>query len=108
MFRWYRKAAKCYVYLSDVLTAKRDRSSRSQWESSFSQSRWFSRGWTLQELLAPLSVEFFSREDKRLGDKNSLELQIQQITGIVVQALQGSPPSQFSVEERMSWAARRY
>jgi hypothetical protein len=107
MYRWYRNAAKCYVYLLDLSTAKRDRSSRSQWESSFSQSRWFSRGWTLQELLAPLSVEFFSREGKRLGDKNTLELQIQQITGIEVQALQGCPLSQFSVKERILWAARR-
>jgi Heterokaryon incompatibility protein (HET) len=107
MFRWYRNAAKCYIYLSDVSTAERERSSRSQWELRFSQSRWFSRGWTLQELLAPLSVEFFSVEGKRLGDKNSLELQIQQITGITVQALQGSPLSQVSVEERMSWAVGR-
>jgi hypothetical protein len=107
MFHWYRNAAKCYVYLSDISTAKRDRSSRPRWESSFSQSRWFTRGWTLQELLAPLSVEFFSREGKRLGDKKSLELQIHEITSIAVQALQGSPLSQFSVTERMSWAAKR-
>ena len=107
MFRWYRNAAKCYVYLSDVSKGKRDRYSQPQWELSFRQSRWFTRGWTLQELLAPLSVEFFSRGGKRLGDKKSLELQIHEITGIAAQALQGSPLSQFSVTERMSWAAKR-
>jgi hypothetical protein len=107
MFRYYQNAAKCYVYLSDVSTRKHSQSDDVEWESAFRSSRWFTRGWTLQELLAPLSVEFFSRECKRLGDKILLELQIQQITGIAVQALQGGHLSQFSVEERMSWAARR-
>jgi hypothetical protein len=107
MFRWYRNAAKCYVYLSDVSTGKHSRSSELLWESVFVKSRWFTRGWTLQELLAPLSVEFFSRERKRLGDKKSLEAQVHQITGIPVQALQGSSLSAFSVDERMSWAASR-
>ena len=100
MFRWYRNAVKCYIYLSDVSTAK------PSWES-FNYSRWFTRGWTLQELLAPASAEFFSQEGIRLGDKKSLELQIQQITGIPIQALRGDPLSQISVEERMSWIANR-
>ena len=107
MFRWYRDTARCYVYLSDVSAGKHSRSSKPRWESTFKRSRWFTRGWTLQELLAPRSVEFFSRDEKRLGDKVSLELQIHEVTGIAVQALQGSPLSQFSVEDRMSWAARR-
>ena len=110
MFRWYQTATKCYVYLSDVSMTKgkaSEEASELPWESTFRSSRWFTRGWTLQELLAPLSVEFFSREGKRLGDKKSLELQIHEITSIAVQALQGSPLSQFSVTERMSWAAKR-
>ena len=110
MFRWYRNAAKCYVYLSDVSTSdstQHTHSSQRPYESAFRQSRWFTRGWTLQELLAPLSVEFFSQEGKRLGDKKSLELEIHETTGIPVQALQGSPLSQFSVMERMSWAKKR-
>jgi hypothetical protein len=75
MFRWYQNAAKCYVYLSDVSTVlgKRDHSSQRLWESDFDRSQWFTRGWTLQELLAPSSVEFFSRDGMRLGDKQSLE-----------------------------------
>src|SRR5436189_404821 len=76
MFRWYRNAAKCYVYLSDVSVGECDPNSKVfPWESAFQASRWFTRGWTLQELLAPKLVEFFSHEGKRLGDKRSLERQ---------------------------------
>jgi hypothetical protein len=107
MYRWYSEAAKCYVYLSDVSTDYQHGSSPHQWDQAFSQSRWFQRGWTLQELLAPSSVEFFSRDRQRLGDKGTLQSWISQITGIASQALRGTPMSQFSVEERMSWAADR-
>jgi len=110
MFRWYRDAAKCYVYLSDVSigsSSENDQFSQSKWESAFRESRWFTRGWTLQELIAPASVEFFSREGERLGDKKSLERQIHEITEIPVQALQGSSLSDFSVKERMTWAEKR-
>jgi hypothetical protein len=109
MFRWYRNATRCYVYLSDVSTRKRKRneSSRDTWESDFRKSEWFTRGWTLQELLAPISVEFFSHERERLGDKRSLEQQIHEITGIPESALQGARLSQFSVNERFSWIERR-
>src|SRR5947207_7099939 len=61
MFRWYQNAAKCYVYLLDVSITKRkarDQFAEFTWESAFRTSRWFARGWTLQELLAPNSVEF--------------------------------------------------
>jgi hypothetical protein len=61
------------------------------------------QGWTLQELLAPLSVDFFSHEGKRLGDKSSLEQQIHEITGIPKSALRGGHLSQFSDKERFSW-----
>ena len=77
------------------------------WESAFKASGWFERGWTLQELLAPRSVEFFSRERKRLGDKRSLEQQIHEITGIPKPALQGARLSQFSDNERFLWIERR-
>ncbi|KAF4634885.1 hypothetical protein G7Y89_g3214 [Cudoniella acicularis] len=110
MFRWYREAAKCYVYLSDISTHNSDKNdlfSGFTWESAFQKSRWFTRGWTLQELIAPVSVEFFSREGKHLGDKKSLEQQVHEITRIPISALQGSPLSHFSVSERISWAANR-
>jgi hypothetical protein len=109
MFRWYRNAAKCYVYLSDVSTNGHDLvdSSLWSWQSAFRESRWFTRGWTLQELIAPLSVEFFCSNGNRLGDKKSLERQLHEITGIAVPALQGTTLSVFSVNERMSWAKNR-
>lgn len=110
MFRWYQNAAKCYVYLSDVSTTKQkasDEVSELTWGPTFQVSRWFTRGWTLQELLAPTSVEFFSKEQKRLGDKQSLRQQIHKITGIPHLALQGAPLSQFSVNERLLWKENR-
>lgn len=110
MFRWYRNAARCYVYLSDVSTRasnSNDKFNPPPWASNFRNSRWFKRGWTLQELLAPSSVEFFSKEGKRLGDKNSLKLQLQGITRIAGSALQGAPLSHFSVDERLSWIESR-
>ncbi|KAF7937569.1 uncharacterized protein EAE98_001883 [Botrytis deweyae] len=66
--------------------------------------RWFTRGWSLQELLAPISVEFFSRDGKRLGDQDSLKLMIQEITGITTEALQGIPLSKFGDTDRKKWA----
>jgi hypothetical protein len=107
MFRWYRNAAKCYVYLSDVSTDKHTRLSELSWISAFNRSRWFTRGWTLQELLAPASVEFFSQEGMRLGDKESLKLHIQHITDIPIQVLRGDPLSQMSVDKRLSWMVNR-
>jgi hypothetical protein len=110
MFRWYQKAARCYVYLSDVSIRKRkvsDRSAVCTWESAFRASKWFIRGWTLQELLAPRSVEFYSREGKILGSKRTLEQQIHEITGVPATALREDPPSQFDVDERFSWAKSR-
>lgn len=77
------------------------------WKKAFYNSRWFSRGWTLQELLAPKSVEFFSADSVRLGDRQSLLPMIHEITGIPREALGGSPIAQFSVDERLSWASNR-
>jgi hypothetical protein len=102
MFRWYQNATKCYVYLSDVSTANQRVDNECTWEHTFQESRWFTRGWTLQELLAPTSVEFFSRERKKLGDKRSLRKQLRTITGIHNAALKGAPLSQFSDKERFS------
>ncbi|KAH7233782.1 uncharacterized protein BKA55DRAFT_580094 [Fusarium redolens] len=110
MFHWYHNAAKCYAYLSDVSISDSVRntlSSQQTWKTAFRHSRWFTRGWTLQELVAPTCVEFFSLEGERLGDKESMVQEIQEITGISIQALQGSPLSRFGVDERMSWARSR-
>lgn len=110
MFRWFQSAAKCYVYLTDVSTPTINadvKSSEQSWKQAFRFSKWFTRAWTLQELLAPASVEFFSHEGQRLGDKSSLMQLIHEITGIPVLALQGAPLSEFSVDERMSWLSTR-
>jgi hypothetical protein len=108
MFRWYCDAVKCYVYLSDVSVCNDDNNQTERtWESSFRKSRWFTRGWTLQELIAPESVEFFSREGERLGNKNTLERQIHERSKIPIAALRGTPLSHFSVDERMRWADKR-
>ena len=108
MFRWYRNAAKCYVYLTDVPRNGHNQNNLSYaLEADIRKSRWFTRGWTLQELIAPPSVEFFSLNGRWLGDKKSLEPQLHEITGIAVSALQGTPLSEFSVNERMSWAENR-
>ena len=110
MFRWYQRASKCYVYLSDVFVPNGFtdcEAFRTTWQAAFRKSRWFTRGWTLQELLAPPSVEFFSSEGKRLGNKLSLEREIHEITGLSTAVLRSRNLAEFSVEERMSWAAPR-
>lgn len=108
MFRWYQDASRCYVFLSDVsISGGGITAQSSSWEAAFRHSRWFTRGWTLQELIAPASVEFFSREGDRLGNKKSLEQEIHEITKIAVSALRGAPLAEFKIEERFSWADQR-
>ena len=105
MFRWYRDAAKCYAYLADISTHQEG--DGPGWKPDIRQSKWFTRGWTLQELIAPTVVEFFSKEGKRLGDKQSLEQEIHNITGIPLEVLRGGRLSNFSVAERMAWIEKR-
>lgn len=104
-------ASECYVYLDDVSTASHvtisGATGKGSWEYDFETSRWFTRSWTLQELLAPSSVQFFSKEGTLLGSRNSLEDKISQITGIPSSALRGAPLMSFSIDERISWMDRR-
>ena len=98
------------MYLSDVSVKKEIAEKTladSSWEAAFRSSGWFTRGWTLQELLAPSNVEFFSQEGVKLGDKTSLKLLIQKITSISLEALDGAPLFQFSVDERLWWKSDR-
>jgi hypothetical protein len=111
MFRWYRNAARCYVYLSDVSASplrQEGEAISSLWDSAFRESNWFTRGWTLQELLAPSVVEFFSREWCRLGDRISLKSQIHEVTTIPHEVLEGAPLDQSSVDERFRWRQSRH
>ncbi|KAK2593516.1 hypothetical protein QQS21_008782 [Conoideocrella luteorostrata] len=109
MFRWYRDAKRCYVFLADVSssTAPGRPNSITPWEDAFRRSRWFTRGWTLQELIAPKTVDFYSKEGDWLGDKRSLEHIIRDVTGIPASALRGTALSNFPVLEREAWARNR-
>ena len=110
MFRWYCNAAKCYVYLADVSRPALEADGRPchlPWESAFRESKWFTRGWTLQELIAPALVEFFSKEGEWLGDKRSLERHVYEVTRIPIKALQGNSLSDFTVDEILLWAEDR-
>jgi hypothetical protein len=81
MFRWYQNAHVCYVYLSDVPTGL-DWHTHSELGSRFRSSKWWKRGWTLQELIAPRSVMIYDSDWKEIGTRVSLEILISSITGI--------------------------
>lgn len=114
MFTWYANAEVCYAYLSDV-TMREGHSGAEVNTAEFEQSRWFTRGWTLQELLAPSEVMFFSRDWVHFGERSSLANWLMDITRIdeavlrnKVRLLERSRPLfQRSIAQRMSWAARR-
>jgi hypothetical protein len=116
MFRWYQRANRCYVYLADVSTTKRKATeidvkpdaSEPSWYATFRLSLWFTRGWTLQELLAPKLVEFYSDTWIPLGDKLRLLELIREITAIPTPALQGTPLHEFRVDERLQWRQNRH
>lgn len=67
MFKWYQKASICYTYLSDVANGNHRHPG-----SKFFSSRWFQRGWTLQELLAARTVRFYNQEWRYIGTKADL------------------------------------
>ncbi|OAA43351.1 kinesin light chain 1 [Beauveria brongniartii RCEF 3172] len=108
MFWWYCDANRCYVYMADVSHASTSNEQETApWWTSFQKSRWFTRDWTLQELIAPKVVEFHSKDGTFLGDKLSLEYTLRDITGIPAKALRSTPLSEFTVTERESWARNR-
>ncbi|KAF3002685.1 hypothetical protein E8E13_009876 [Curvularia kusanoi] len=110
MFRWCQAASICYVYLADVSSRKRkgeNDSLQNSWQRAFAESRWFTRGWTLQELLAPEVVEFYSSDWTKLGDKVSLQVEIHHVTAVPLAAVNGALLSEFSVEERLEWGLSR-
>lgn len=102
MFKWYKFAKVCYAYLSDV-------DSSAPGQDDLTSSRWFSRGWTLQELLAPRAVLFFDMNWKKLGYKYGLMDLLAKKTGINRYFLYTGADrlEEASVATRMSWAAGR-
>ncbi|KAK4062013.1 uncharacterized protein Triagg1_10176 [Trichoderma aggressivum f. europaeum] len=105
MFRWYTNAHVCHVLLSDVEAT----SDRAVLEERMAKSRWFTRGWTLQELLAPPPEKliFYSSDWTRLGSKTDFVDIVSAITRINKQYLQGRDLRHASVAQKMSWAALR-
>lgn len=104
MFQWYQKASVCYAYLSDVSATGVHQSTTDQMR----RSRWFTRGWTLQELLAPEKVLFYGRDWRFLGDKSSLVNYLCDITGVNFGALtMPSALPSYSIATRMSWVSSR-
>ncbi|RYO76747.1 hypothetical protein DL763_010134 [Monosporascus cannonballus] len=104
MYRWYQMAEVCYAYLADVSSDILDR----QPGPEFSASKWFTRGWTLQELIAPSEVIFLRQDWRRIGTRSDLQEAIFEITGIPVRILSGEQDLEVaSIAQRMSWAANR-
>ncbi|KAJ9654455.1 hypothetical protein H2198_006535 [Neophaeococcomyces mojaviensis] len=102
MYTWYQDAHVCYAYLADV-----DVSVVKANPSFILQSVWFTRSWTLQELLAPKVVIFLDRSWNFIGTKESLKHEISRGTYIDVEALEGRDLSNFSISQRMCWASTR-
>ncbi|KAL6703150.1 hypothetical protein ACN47E_010143 [Coniothyrium glycines] len=105
MFRWYQDAQICYAYLADVCGETGDAQ-----ETAFRQSLWFTRGWTLQELIAPHSVEFYAKDWSPIGSKSSRYKVVSELTGIKQIALcrpWTEVQDDFVAAEKMSWASHR-
>jgi hypothetical protein len=103
MFAWYRQATVCYAFLEDVVVNV----DNYFFEEQFAHSRWFTRGWTLQELVAPKAVVFFSHSWARLGDKVTLGHRISTVTGIKQSHLTLDIRAPPSIATRMAWLSRR-
>lgn len=100
MFNWYKNAAVCFAYLSDVPSPDN--------EASIMKSKWFTRGWTLQELLAPKEVLFFDRYWQLIGTRSEMRLTVGSITKIQQAVLLRPDSLRFiSIANRLSWAAGR-
>jgi hypothetical protein len=106
MYRWYKGAEKCYVYLTSTQDSNILRQDLSP-SIDLPEASWWRRGWTLQELLAPEYVEFFSVDGTSLGEKRSLTRPIHAATGLPITALTRYRHVDQTIEERLTWAARR-
>ena len=104
MYRWYQEAKICYAYLADVRIDNHDPRDTIV-TTAFEKSRWFTRGWTLQELLAPKYVVFYDEEWREFGSKSSLIAQISLVAGIQQDHIHNINGA--SVAQKMSWASKR-
>ena len=104
MWDYYAKSNICYVYMEDVLNSTAGEPGR----MSFRTSSWFTRGWTLQELIAPVYVEFYAADWSPIGTKLERYEELALITSIDSQLLcQNKSVDSYSAAERLSWAAHR-
>ncbi|KAI0547713.1 HET-domain-containing protein [Xylaria curta] len=108
MYEWYRGSEICFAYLSDV-SARAGEKNDPEFKKEFSRSRWWTRGWTLQELLAPDRVLFFTREWKSIDNRKALASDIGLITGISKEYLSrgGTFPQRAYASEKMPWLSKR-
>ncbi|KAI1268283.1 HET-domain-containing protein [Xylariaceae sp. FL1019] len=106
MFRWYEQSTVCYAYISDK-TLPTD-ATRDCFEALLRRCRWATRGWTLQELLAPRNMVFYDSEWDVIGDKFSLARELEWTTGIDAGFIDTTLPlSAATVAEKMAWASQR-
>ena len=109
MYRWYRNAQVCYAYLHDVADPSfpTEPNTRRYCDSN-GWPEWFSRGWTLQEMIAPRDVQFFGKDWQHIGDKKTLTRTLKQITGVPDHILKGGlSGTRPCVAQIISWAANR-
>jgi hypothetical protein len=108
MYQWYHQSDVCYAYLEDVeVEQPLSNHGTADLMAQFIKCRWMSRGWTLQELIAPRVVEFYSASWAEIGTKASLSPSITEVTHINPRVLRGERPSTCTIAERMRWAAGR-
>ncbi|KAG6333799.1 hypothetical protein ID866_5294 [Astraeus odoratus] len=108
MFRWYESSEKCYVYLHDVQSTRFPTEPDKDRYHVGGRPKWFSRGWTLQELVAPSIVQFFNQDWHLIGDKRTHSRPLSEITRIPTCILQyGLEAYRPSAAQIMSWAADR-
>lgn len=109
MYTWYKNAVECYAYLADVSTLSRSDTSRSRnLRTNLNGSNWFTRGWTLQELIAPISLIFYDAHWLEIGSRYQLRSIISGITNIGSGLLEGrTDVADYSIAQRMAWAADR-
>lgn len=106
MFKWYRRSALTIVHLADVSNIDTD---------SLGKSMWFKRGWTLQELLAPHTVLFFTqdwlvyRESSSLNHKEDATIvaELEKATRITSLHLTGFHPGTDDARSKLQWASTR-
>ena len=106
MYRWYANANICYAYLHDFDGSSfPNQSDYQKYGESNGWPEWFSRGWTLQEMIAPRNLQFFNKHWRPIGDKKGFAWRLQQITrvpcGILADGLEGNRPC---VAQIISWA----